>query len=92
MTAEAQKQRGVRSERTGIVVSNAMQKTVVVRVERRRRHPVYGKEQTLARKYVAHDEKQEAQVGDKVRISETRPLSRTKRWRVEEILEKSKKQ
>lgn len=86
MTVESQTTRGRRKERTGIVVSAAMQKTIVVRVERRERHPVYGKEMRLFGKFCVHDETNEARVGDKVRIVETRPLSRRKRWRLVEIL------
>ncbi|HIE38432.1 MAG TPA: 30S ribosomal protein S17 [Anaerolineales bacterium] len=65
-----------------------MQKTVVVMVERTRRHPRYGKVVTVRKKFYAHDEKNECRVGDRVRIVESRPLSRTKRWVVEEILER----
>ena len=86
----AEEPRGVRKQRTGVVVSNKMQKTVVVRVERRERHPVYGKTMTLARKFAAHDEKNTAQVGDTVCIEETRPLSRTKRWRLVEVVARAK--
>lgn len=75
-----------RKERTGVVVSDAMDKTVVVRVERRLRHPLYGKELRRFKKFHVHDEKNEAKVGDRVRIVETRPLSRLKRWRLAEIL------
>ena len=87
MTGETPASRGVRKERVGHVVSNAMQKTIIVRVERRKRHAVYGKEMTLYKKYYAHDEKNAAREGDKVRIVETRPISRLKRWRLAEILE-----
>ena len=79
-------QRGKRKERVGFVVSNAMQKTIVVRVERRVRHPVYEKEMRLHSKCYVHDEENKAKVGDHVRIAETRPLSRLKRWRLVEIL------
>jgi small subunit ribosomal protein S17 len=82
--------RGIRKERQGVVVSNKMQKTIVVRVSRRIRHPVYGKEMTQSRKYYAHDEKNEAQIGDTVLISEVRPLSRLKRWRLIEVVAKAK--
>ncbi len=68
--------RGVRKQRDGVVLSNKMQKTIVVQVSRRVRHPVLGKEMTQASKFYAHDEKNEATVGDHVRIVETRPLSR----------------
>lgn len=82
-------QRGLRKEREGLVVSDAMDKTIVVLVERRVRHPLYGKEMKKSRKYHAHDEKNEAKIGDRVRISETRPLSRLKRWRLVEIVRKA---
>jgi len=75
--------------RTGRVVSTAMQKTIVVLVERRVRHPLYGKEIRRHRKFYAHDEKEEARAGDVVRIIETRPLSRLKRWRLLEIVRRS---
>ncbi len=84
--------RGMRKERVGVVVSDAMAKTIVVRVERKERHPLYGKEVRYHRRYYAHDEKDEAAVGDKVRIVETRPLSRLKRWRLVEVLEKARAQ
>ena len=72
----------------GRVVSNRMDKTVTVAVERRERHPLYGKYVTKTSKFMVHDEKNACDVGDKVRIMETRPLSRRKRWRLVEILEK----
>lgn len=78
--------RHVRKERTGVVVSDAMDKTVVVQAERRIAHPVYGKIMRRSKKYYAHDEKNEAKKGDKVVILETRPLSKTKRWRLVEIV------
>lgn len=77
--------RNLRKEREGIVVSDAMNKTVVVQAERRIAHPVYGKVMRSSKKYYAHDEKNEAKKGDRVVISETRPLSKTKRWRLVEI-------
>jgi small subunit ribosomal protein S17 len=80
-----------RKVRVGVVVGDKMDKTVVVRVTREFRHPVYGKRVKLSKKYMAHDENNECQVGDVVRIMETRPLSRHKRWRVVEIIEKAKK-
>jgi small subunit ribosomal protein S17 len=83
-------ERGVRKEREGVVVSDAMDKTIVVRVERRFRHPTYGKEIRRFKKFYAHDEKNEAGPGDVVRIVETRPLSRLKRWRLVEILRKGR--
>ncbi len=82
-------ERGNRKSRIGVVVSNKMTKTVVVRVERRVADRKYGKIVTQARKYKAHDEKQECKPGDRVRIVETRPLSKDKRWRVAETLEKA---
>jgi small subunit ribosomal protein S17 len=83
-------QRGARKEREGIVVSDKMEKTVVVAVEDRVRHPLYGKIIRRTTKYKAHDEANTCGVGDRVRLMETRPLSATKRWRVVEILEKAK--
>lgn len=87
---ETVSQRGVRKDRRGIVISDAMDKTIVVRVERRMRHPVYGKEITRYKKFYAHDEKNEAQRGDVVRIAESRPLSKLKRWRLVEVLKKGR--
>ena len=81
----ATEKRNTRKERTGVVVSDAMDKTVVVQAERRIAHPVYGKIMRRSKKYYAHDEKNEAKKGDKVVITETRPLSKTKRWRLVEI-------
>lgn len=77
-----------RKVREGVVVSNAMQKTVVVNVETIKRHPLYGKTMRRTTKYKAHDEENRCQVGDLVRIRETRPLSKEKRWVVEEILKR----
>ena len=82
--------RGTRKVRTGVVVSDRMDKTVIVRVERQTRHPLYGKTIRLSSKLAAHDEANEARVGDRVRVMETRPLSRTKRWRVVEIVERAR--
>ena len=73
-------------EREGVVVSDKMDKTIVVRVDRRARHPIYGKIIKFSKKYYAHDDKDEAKVGDKVRIVESRPLSRLKRWRLIEVV------
>lgn len=73
-------------ERVGLVVSDKMQKTVVVAVENRSPHPKYGKIMARTKRYKAHDEENQCKVGDRVRIQETRPLSRTKRWTVAEIL------
>jgi small subunit ribosomal protein S17 len=84
---ETQTERGHRKERVGEVVSNKMQKTIVVRVERRFPHPKFKKVVTAFTKFYAHDEKCEAKIGDKVRIVETRPLSKTKRWRLVEVVE-----
>jgi small subunit ribosomal protein S17 len=81
--------RGKRKERIGIVVSDKMDKTVVVLVERRVRHPLYKKEIKKRKKFYAHDENNECRIGDKVRIMETRPLSKLKRWRVVEIIERA---
>lgn len=82
-------QRTRRKERVGEVVSDKMAKTIVVRVERRFRHPQFKKVVTSYAKFYAHDEKSEARVGDRVRIQETRPLSRTKSWRLVEIVERN---
>ena len=79
--------RSHRKERLGEVISNKMAKTIVVRVERRFRHPKFKKVMTQYRKFYAHDEKSEAKIGDRVRIQETRPLSKTKCWRLVEVLE-----
>lgn len=84
--AEATQARGHRKERVGEVVSNKMTKTVVVRVERRFRHAKFNKVVTAFTKFYAHDEKSEAKVGNLVRIQETRPLSRLKRWRLVKVL------
>ncbi len=75
--------------RTGIVVSNKMDKTVVVRVERMAEHPLYGKRIKRAKKYVAHDANNQCGMGDEVKIRETRPLSKTKRWELVEIMRKA---
>jgi small subunit ribosomal protein S17 len=82
--------RGRRKMRVGVVVSDGMDKTVVVRIDRKVRHPLYGKTIRRSSKLAAHDEANEAHVGDTVRITETRPLSKTKRWRVVEIVERAK--
>jgi small subunit ribosomal protein S17 len=83
-------ERGSRKVRVGTVVSDKMDKTVVVAVERRYAHPLYGKQVTRTKKYHAHDENNECGVGDTVRIMETRPLSRLKRWRVEKLIERAR--
>jgi small subunit ribosomal protein S17 len=84
------KVRGNRKVRQGVVVSDKMDKTVVVVVERRTKHPLYHKTVTRSERYHAHDETNDANVGDTVRIMETRPLSKTKRWRLVEIIERAK--
>ena len=84
--------RGARKERVGYVVSDKMDKTIVVRVDRRVRHAKFEKVMTLASRFYAHDEKNEAKLGDRVRIVETRPLSRLKRWRLAEVVEKGAEQ
>ena len=83
-------ERNLRKERTGVVVSNKMDKSVVVAVKTQEKHPIYGKFVKKTTKFVAHDEKNECSEGDSVRIMETRPLSKTKRWRLVEIVEKVK--
>jgi small subunit ribosomal protein S17 len=80
--------RGNRKERVGEVISNKMNKTIVVRVERRFPHPQFRKVVTAYTKFYAHDEKSEARPGDRVRIQETRPLSKLKRWRLVEVVER----
>jgi len=79
-----------RKERVGVVVSDKMDKTITVRVDRVSHHPVYDKIMRLATKYKAHDEKNEAKAGDTVRIRETRPLSKTKRWMLIEVIKKGR--
>ena len=83
-------ERNLRKERIGVVVSNKMDKSIVVAVERKEKHPMYGKFVKKTTKFVAHDEKNECSVGDTVRVMETRPLSKTKNWRLVEIVEKVK--
>ena len=83
-------ERNLRKERTGVVVSNKMDKTIVVAVERKEKHPLYGKFVKKTTKFVAQDEKNECGIGDTVLIMETRHLSKTKNWRVVEIVEKAK--
>ena len=78
-----------RKERIGEVIANKMSKTIIVRVERRFPHPKFKKVVTGYKKFYAHDEKNEAKVGDRVRIQETRPLSKTKRWRLVEVVERA---
>ena len=83
-------ERNLRKTRTGVVTSNKMTKTITVAVERKVKHPIYGKFVKKTTKFHAHDEKDECSIGDLVKIMETRPLSRTKRWRLVEIVEKVK--
>ncbi|HQI40406.1 MAG: 30S ribosomal protein S17 [Ignavibacteriales bacterium UTCHB2] len=83
-------ERALRKTRIGVVVSNKMDKTITVAIERRVPHPIYKKFFKKTTKLMAHDEKQECALGDKVKIMETRPLSKNKRWRLVEIVEKAK--
>ena len=83
-------ERNLRKEKTGVVTSNKMNKSIVVAVMRKVKHPKYGKFVNKTSKFVAHDEKNECSIGDVVKIMETRPLSKTKRWRMVEIVEKVK--
>lgn len=82
--------RNLRKTRIGVVSSNKMEKSITVVFERKFRHPIYEKAVTRTNKFLAHDEKNECNIGDTVRIMETRPLSKNKRWRLVEILEKAK--
>lgn len=82
--------RNLRKERIGIGTSNKMDKTITVAVERREKHPIYGKFVNKTTKFSAHDEKNDVGIGDTVRIMETRPLSKNKRWRLVEIIERAK--
>ena len=88
-TEQLKIERGNRKERVGEVISNKMAKTIVVRVERRFPHPQFKKVVTAYSKFYAHDEKNDAKVGDVVRISESRPLSKLKRWRLVEVVERN---
>ena len=83
-------ERNTRKQRQGVVISDAGDKTIVVRIERRTTHPLYGKSMKVSKKYHVHDENNEAGVGDTVRIRETRPMSKLKRWRLERIVERAK--
>ena len=85
-TTQTETTRNERKTRTGTVVSTKMEKTIVVAVERRTAHPIYGKQMLRTKKFHAHDEEGQAREGDTVRIMETRPLSKTKRWRLTEIV------
>jgi len=82
--------RGIRKEKVGIVVSDKMDKTIVVQIVRKAKHPLYGKTVKITKKYKAHDEENVAKIGDKVMITETRPLSKDKRWRLVEVVEAAK--
>ncbi len=82
--------RNLRKTRTGVVTSNKMDKTIVVKIERKIKHPLYGKFLKKTSSFHAHDEQNECSIGDTVRIMETRPLSKTKRWRLVEVIEKVK--
>ena len=82
--------RNLRKERVGKVVSNKITKSITIAINRKVKHPIYGKFMNKTTKFMAHDEKNEAGIGDTVRISETRPLSKKKRWRLVEIIEKAK--
>ncbi|MDX1617229.1 MAG: 30S ribosomal protein S17 [Balneolaceae bacterium] len=86
----AQTERAQRRERTGRVVSDRMDKSITVAVDRQIKHPIYGKYITKTTKYMAHDEENEAKVGDQVQIMSTRPLSKRKTWRLVEIIERAK--
>lgn len=83
-------ERNLRKERIGVVTSDKMQKSIVVTVSRKMKHPKYGKFVNTSKKFVAHDEKNECGIGDTVRIMETRPMSKRKCWRLVEIVEKAK--
>ena len=90
MTNEQTTERNARKSRTGLVVSDKMDKTVVVAIQRRVPHPIYGKMITRTKRLKAHDEENSAKVGDTVRIVETRPLSKDKRWRLVEIVDRAR--
>ena len=87
---QAIEKRGLRKERIGTVVSNKMNKSIVVTVERKIKHPKYGKFIKKTSKFMAHDEKNECNIGDLVLIAETRPLSKNKNWRLKQVIEKAK--
>jgi small subunit ribosomal protein S17 len=90
MTSTTEKDRGLRKTRVGVVVSNKMDKTITVAVERRVKDPLYQKYVKKTRKFMAHDEQNQCDIGDRVRIMETRPLSARKNWRLVQIIEKRK--
>lgn len=83
-------ERNLRKTKTGVVTSNKMAKTITIAVERKVKHPIYGKFVKKTSKFHAHDEKNECSIGDTVKIMESRPLSKTKRWRLMEVIEKVK--
>jgi len=83
-------QRNLRKERVGVVTGDKMQKSITVLVQRRGKHPIYGKFITQSKKYIAHDEEDTCKMGDTVRIAETRPISKRKKWRLVEIIERAK--
>jgi small subunit ribosomal protein S17 len=83
-------ERNVRRERVGVVVSNKMDKSIVVAVKRKVKHPIYGKFVNKTTRFVAHDQENSCNIGDTVRIGETRPMSKTKNWRLVEIVERAK--
>ena len=83
-------ERGIRKTRVGVVVSDKMDKTIVVEIRTRVKHPLYGKIMNQTEKFKAHDENNECGIGDTVRVMETRPLSKDKRWRLVEVVEKAK--
>ena len=87
---EENKERNLRKERVGVVVSNKMDKTIVVAEKRKVKHPIYGKFLNKTTKFYAHDEKNDCNIGDLVKIMETRPLSKSKCWRLVEIIERAK--
>jgi small subunit ribosomal protein S17 len=82
--------RNIRRERIGVVVSNSMEKSIVISVKQKIKHPIYGKFVNKTSRFMAHDEENTCNVGDTVKISETRPLSKNKRWRLVEIIERAK--
>ena len=90
MAVNIENKRGLRKRQHGVVVSNKMDKTVVVQVKRKQRHPIYKKVYSSNKKFKAHDEKNECKIGDEVIIMEIRPLSRTKCWRVMEIIKQKR--
>lgn len=85
-----EEKRNLRKERTGIVTSNKMDKSITVSVERRQKHPMYGKFIKLTKKFHAHDSDNQCNIGDTVKIMETKPISKSKRWRLVEIIERAK--